>query len=153
MTYLEAATAAGLQIRTGAKCPFQVFEEIPYPCPDQGITCEECWGREKPDDVKLNSVFNGMFNEKADTGPAESHEKADMVNHPSHYTSGGIECIDALESAASCHEDPVNAGLTWQVMKYLWRWPLKNGLEDLKKAEWYLDRLIAKIEKESEETT
>lgn len=70
----------------------------------------------------------------------------DLVNHPSHYTSGGIECIDAIEAALSSQTDPTNAFLTGQAIKYLWRWPLKGGLEDLRKAKWYLDRLIGKVE-------
>ena len=74
--------------------------------------------------------------------------KNDPVNHPSHYTQGGIECIDALTALISPYEDPNDAALTWQVGKYIWRHPLKwNPLEDLKKARWYLDRLIAHYEK------
>lgn len=65
-----------------------------------------------------------------------------MVNHPPHYTSGGIECIDAIAAALSVHKDPMSAWLTGQVLKYCWRFPLKNGVEDLKKAQFYLDRLI-----------
>lgn len=71
-----------------------------------------------------------------------STQTHDNVNHPSHYTAGGIECIDAISAALTCHKDPEAAWLTGQVLKYLWRWPLKNGLEDLKKAEFYLQRLI-----------
>ena len=69
----------------------------------------------------------------------------DPVNHPSHYTAGGIECIDAIAAALTCQKDPMEAWLTGQVLKYLWRWPLKNGVEDLKKARWYLERLIGKV--------
>lgn len=71
----------------------------------------------------------------------------DMVNHPPHYTQGGIECIDAINAA--CEGRPAYEGyLTGQVIKYIWRYPYKNGLEDLKKAEFYLKRLIEKREKE-----
>ena len=66
----------------------------------------------------------------------------DPVNHPSHYTAGGIECIDAIAAALTSQSDPMSAWLTGQCLKYLWRWPLKNGLEDLKKTRFYLDRLI-----------
>ena len=67
----------------------------------------------------------------------------DAVNHPQHYTNGGIECIDALTSMISGFTDPNNAALSWQVVKYVWRHPFKgNALQDLKKARWYLDRLI-----------
>jgi len=66
----------------------------------------------------------------------------DPVNHPTHYTSGGVECIDAITAALACQSDPVDAWLTGQVIKYMWRWPQKNGVEDLKKARFYLNRLI-----------
>lgn len=46
----------------------------------------------------------------------------------------------------------MHAWLTGQVLKYMWRWPLKNGLEDLKKARFYLDRLIADAERKGEES-
>ena len=67
----------------------------------------------------------------------------DPVNRPEHYAKGGIECIDAIEAAISQHTDPKGAFLTGQVIKYTWRWPFKvKPLEDLKKAKWYLERLI-----------
>lgn len=71
----------------------------------------------------------------------------DPVNHPSHYTQGGIECIDALTAMVSGYEDPNDAALTWQVGKYIWRHPFKHKpVEDLKKARFYLDRLIGYLE-------
>lgn len=69
----------------------------------------------------------------------------DPVNHPQHYTKGKVECIDAIESAVSGLTG-VEAFLTGQVMKYTYRWPDKNGAEDLRKAEWYLGRLIRIVE-------
>ena len=66
----------------------------------------------------------------------------DNVSHPAHYTAGGVECIDAIAAALTCQKDPMQAWLTGQVLKYMWRWPLKNGKEDLRKAGFYLDRLI-----------
>lgn len=69
------------------------------------------------------------------------------VNHPSHYNQGGIECIDAMEAAVSGLTG-AEALLTGQVIKYLWRWKHKNGIEDLQKAKWYLERLIEKAKKE-----
>lgn len=71
----------------------------------------------------------------------------DPVNHPSHYTSGGIECLDALEASMT----PIEyAGfLKGQVFKYIWRYRLKGKpVQDLKKARFYLDRLIQITEKE-----
>lgn len=74
-------------------------------------------------------------------------ESADMVNHPPHYTHGGIECIDAINSACN-GRDAYEGYLTGQIIKYIWRYPYKNGLEDLEKAEFYLNRLIDKREME-----
>lgn len=70
----------------------------------------------------------------------------DPVNHPSHYTqSSSIECIDAIEAAIG--REGMEAFLTGQCIKYLWRQKRKfNQLEDLKKARWYLDRLIRSLE-------
>lgn len=75
-------------------------------------------------------------------------QKPDMVNHPPHYTQGGIECIDALTAMITPYEDPNDAALSWQVVKYIWRHPFKaKPLEDLKKAQFYLNRLIGHYEK------
>lgn len=70
---------------------------------------------------------------------------ADMVNHPSHYTQGGIECIDALE-AATINLKGIEAVCTANAIKYLWRWKEKGGIEDLEKSKWYIDRLIKRQE-------
>lgn len=66
--------------------------------------------------------------------------KPDMVNHPPHYTKhpSGVECIQITE-----HFN-FNLG---NAIKYIWRHSDKNGLEDLKKAQWYLNREIARLEK------
>ena len=74
----------------------------------------------------------------------------DNVNHPSHYNQGGIECIDALNAMVTGYPDPVGAVLAWQVVKYIWRHPFKaNPVEDLKKARFYLDRLIQRVGNET----
>ena len=65
----------------------------------------------------------------------------DKVNPPSHYTNGKVECIDALE-AATTGLVGIEAVCTANAIKYLWRWKYKNGVEDLKKAKWYIDRLL-----------
>lgn len=64
----------------------------------------------------------------------------DNVEHPSHYCRGGIECIDAIE--ASLGKDEFTGFLRGNIIKYVWRYKDKNGLEDLKKAQWYLNKLI-----------
>lgn len=70
--------------------------------------------------------------------------KEDTVNHPSHYTDGGIETIEAIEAQLSTEE--YEGYLRGNCVKYLWRWRHKGGVEDLKKCKWYLDRLISLID-------
>mgnify|MGYP006000748631 CR=1 FL=1 len=68
--------------------------------------------------------------------------KTDMVNHPSHYTQGGIECIDALESMLG--KDAFIAYCRGTAVKYLWRTGHKwDDVEDLKKAVWYIEKAIS----------
>ena len=65
----------------------------------------------------------------------------DMVDHPPHYTDGGsIECIEAIE--AQLTDEEYRGYLKGNVAKYLWRERHKGGTESLKKAQWYLRRLI-----------
>ena len=66
----------------------------------------------------------------------------DLVNHPPHYTQGGVECIDAIASATA-HLQGQEAYCTAAAIKYLWRWKLKGGVEDLRKARWYIERIIS----------
>lgn len=65
----------------------------------------------------------------------------DMVNSPSHYTQGSIECIDAIAQVVK-DLDGMEAMCTGNAIKYLWRWKHKNGVEDLRKAQWYVQRMI-----------
>lgn len=65
----------------------------------------------------------------------------DQVNHPSHYTAGAIECIDAIE-AATCELSGIEAVCTGNAIKYLWRWKQKGGKQDLAKARWYIERML-----------
>lgn len=69
----------------------------------------------------------------------------DKVNHPAHYTGGKIECIEAIEAATS-KLTGFEGLCTGNAIKYLWRWKRKNGAEDLRKAKWYIDRLLKTIE-------
>lgn len=72
-------------------------------------------------------------------------QEVDVINHPSHYTKGNIECIDAIESATT-GKSGIEAVCVANVIKYLWRYEEKNGLEDVKKAKWYLNKLISELE-------
>ena len=71
----------------------------------------------------------------------------DMVNKPPHYTGGAVECIDAIAEATK-YLNGIEAHDTACAIKYLWRWKKKNGVEDLKKAVWYINHLIKLNENE-----
>tara|TARA_R110002020_G_scaffold51342_2_gene145312 strand:+ start:540 stop:836 length:297 start_codon:yes stop_codon:yes gene_type:complete len=70
---------------------------------------------------------------------SDNIEIEDMVNHPIHYNKAGIETIDAIEAATT---NGFKYYLQGNILKYIWRYEYKNGVEDLKKARWYLDKLI-----------
>ena len=109
-----------------------------------------CVFHEMSDDM-LNKCYNwykeleqaSCENDEGDCCNKEPN--VDMVNHPSHYTQGGIECIDALK-AATVSKTGIEAVCTANAIKYLWRYEEKNGIEDVKKARWYIDRLIRELE-------
>tara|TARA_R110002033_G_scaffold165041_1_gene202652 strand:- start:84 stop:332 length:249 start_codon:yes stop_codon:yes gene_type:complete len=69
----------------------------------------------------------------------KAKEQKDMVNSPEHYNKAGIETIDALEAMLV---DGFDYYLQGNIVKYIWRYRYKNGVEDLKKAQWYLNKLI-----------
>lgn len=75
--------------------------------------------------------------------------KPDNVNHPSHYNVGGIEVYDVIKAYTKGLDGP-KAVPMGNVIKYILRWPNKNGLEDLKKARWYLNVLIEEVEYNNE---
>jgi len=68
----------------------------------------------------------------------------DPVNRPKHYRQGGIECIDAIKSAVT-GATPVEAVFVANIIKYVWRYRKKNGVNDLEKAQWYLKALIDEV--------
>ena len=76
---------------------------------------------------------------------SDSVEIQDMVNSPPHYNKSGIECIEAIKAMTG---DGFKFYLQGNIMKYLWRYRYKNGVEDLKKAKWYLSELIDNVEED-----
>jgi len=86
----------------------------------------------------INLLFNQEYKKYADRHP---EVKEDMVNHPPHYTVGGIEVIDFIEAK------DLNYRLG-NVIKYIVRSSKKysDPLQDLQKARWYLNREIARVE-------
>jgi hypothetical protein len=73
----------------------------------------------------------------------------DNVN-PSHYKQGKVECIEAIASA-TINKKGLDAVCTANVIKYLWRCESKGGMEDMKKAQWYLNKMIEQYEQEPKE--
>ena len=86
----------------------------------------------KPEQPKINFV---KVERKDEVEPTN-----DAVQHPSHYTQGGIECIDAIK--ASMTADGFCDYCKGNIIKYIWRWRDKGGVEDLRKASVYLGWLI-----------
>lgn len=100
-----------------------IEDEEMLDCP--GGVCPVPWA------VKDSSVF---------TIQERPQLQEDVVNHPSHYTDGGIEAIEAIEAALTNEE--FRGYCKANCMKYIWRERHKGGTESLKKAQWYLNRLI-----------
>ena len=71
----------------------------------------------------------------------------DNVNSPSHYNQHGVECIEAIRASLG---DEFESYCKGNVIKYLWRYQYKNGLEDLKKAQVYLNWMIKSVEEASD---
>lgn len=103
----------------------------------------------KVDDITIDNPTPQELMQKAHE-VVEEAKKHDVVNHPSHYTQGKVECIDALESA-TINKRGIEAVCTANIIKYLWRYESKNGIEDVKKAQWYLQKLISELEKQQKE--
>lgn len=74
------------------------------------------------------------------------YDGKDGINHPTHYTQGEVECIDAIKAAVK-GLNGIEAVCVANAMKYLWRWKQKNGRKDIEKAKWYIDRLLKETEK------
>ena len=105
----------------------------------------------KMSDDMLNKCYNWYKEldpaacENAEAECCDKEHNADMVNHPVHYTQGGIECIDCIKSA-TVGKIGIEAFCVGNAIKYLFRYEEKNGVEDVKKARWYIDRLIKELE-------
>lgn len=110
-------------------------------CGEKG--CIQCW-REAVKDIKFKDDIEVVL-------PLEKAPKGliDNVNHPNHYTQGKYEVIDYIED--KLNKEELQGYCVGNVLKYVSRFKHKNGLEDLKKAEWYLNRLIKNMEGKDEE--
>lgn len=90
-----------------------------------------------------------IFRSEPDDGFTNKCATADNVQHPSHYTGGSIECIDAMTETQGV--EAVKNFCICNAFKYLWRHDKKNGVEDVKKAAWYLNKFVELEEKKDED--
>lgn len=173
-------TKSGIEIMVTPKTGFMRFLRISYKEDDISIAIKNesikdtiCDARKKlvklgfVDDLQdspqelMKSAIDRIIKQRQEEGVTlltkefkadqkEEAKKHDAVNHPSHYTQGEVECIDALESA-TINKRGIEAVCTANIIKYLWRYESKNGIEDVKKAQWYLQKLIKELEKQQKE--
>lgn len=100
-------------------------------------------GEEDEVDVVYESYIRTYDEPKSITNDADVTQ--DAVNHPNHYTKGRVEVIDVIEDAVD-GADPFEAVCQANVLKYMLRYRHKNGVEDVKKAVWYANKLIEHLE-------
>ena len=88
----------------------------------------------------MTSYMNIMKEiEESEQAGKEAYSGYDMVDKPFHYNQAGIECIEAIRAATgTCFEQYLQGN----IIKYVWRYRYKGKLQDLKKAQWYLEKLI-----------
>lgn len=96
----------------------------------------------------VKSIEETILEEEADWSEAILGDKSnDMVDRPPHYNQGSIEAINYIRQQLGTGFVEYCQG---NVIKYLHRWKYKNGLEDLEKAQWYLQRMVDELRKEKE---
>jgi hypothetical protein len=96
----------------------------------------------KAKQAELNTRW---IEDPAEQAGKEAYGGIDLVNSPPHYNQAGIECVDAIAAAT---DDGFQYYLQGNIIKYLWRYRYKNGIQDLEKAQWYLNKLIETLEEE-----
>jgi len=101
-------------------------------------------------DAEIWSEFLKQQGKKKKEFSSDEMIEMDMVNNPPHYSAGDVECIDAIQASMSVKA--FQGYLKGNVLKYVWRYENKGGVEDLKKAEWYLTKLTEVLNFEAPNT-
>ena len=133
-----------------AECSFcSICDAVKYTCGNEAKDLADLMGFEVIDEPTIGEIVAKHSEDDtptiAETATKRSEDaKPDPVNRPAHYTSGGIECIEARQAAFGA--EAVKGFCLCNAFKYLWRHRNKDGVEDLKKACWYLNRLIREME-------
>jgi len=138
----DAGNGAGGAGREGDDA---VSQKTWFAAVDESMECKDgvCpvpWAKAK----ELLSSSEFLSSDRDSNFPEENTIKkladTDYVNHPPHYTEGGLECIEAIEAQLTPEE--YRGYLKGNIAKYVWREKHKGGTESLRKASWYLERLI-----------
>lgn len=112
----------------------EIIEEIDFRMP----TTARDWKKKMGEiDERIEKAANAI----------DDLEEDDIVNHPGHYETGKFECIEVMQEALGT--DAVKNFCVCNAFKYLYRHKRKNGLEDIKKAKWYIDKLLELSKEES----
>ena len=112
-----------------ADCDFYSLSSKDFPCSD----CKHCVGRREH--------FAPYYTDKSpENSPVNQPKTGEEIDHPTRYAGGKYECIDVMTDVFG--EEAVRNFCKLNAFKYLWREQRKNGVEDLKKCAWYLDKLI-----------
>ena len=106
---------------------------------------ESEWFKQHEERKKLEEFNDRWGNvEAGDVYIFDDEDQEDVVNSPSHYKSGSIECIEAIQESMS--SSAFKGYLKGNVQKYLWRYEMKGKpVEDLQKAQWYLSKLLSVV--------
>ena len=132
----------------------------PYCAECRLITPDAVCGWNPADEISTEDCYRFLVNEGLISNPEQPEinfvkverndavePTNDAVQHPSHYTQGGIECIEAIRSSMTA--DGFADYCKGNIIKYIWRWRSKGGVEDLKKAQVYLGWLIEAVDDDS----
>ena len=108
------------------------------------------WWKQRMENIeRVNKEEKEMSKEELESHIFYEEEEEDMVGSPKHYNTGNIECIEAIEESMS--SVAFKGYLKGNCMKYLWRYDYKGKqVEDLQKAQWYLQRLTTVVVFENE---
>ena len=100
--------------------------------------------------TELHARVSSLVRNEADKELKAASSKTDAVNHPDHYKIGDIECIDVM--LATQGVDAVINFCICNSFKYIYRHVNKNGLEDIRKAKWYLDKALELVDSRKDES-
>jgi hypothetical protein len=118
-------------------------------CIPTNEACKSPLGTPLQTPAQLSNEMGAIFQKGFEDGMAIPDTDFEKVNHPSHYNSyEGFEVIDVIEQVTE-HLKGIESVCIGNVIKYVLRYQFKHGVEDLKKARFYLDKVIKKLERDN----